>query len=257
MVAHDGPIILTYHSISAGSSPLCTPPALFSEQMEWLARHADRVLPLSELIQLLEQKQALPVRSVVLTFDDAFRDFYQEAVPVLRRWHLPATVFVVSGYCGRTNRWPGQPAWCEERPLMSWQEIREVAGEEIEVGCHSRTHPTLTELEGEALREEIVTAKAELEDRVGRPVASFCYPYGRWNPPVRTLVRDHFRAACGTTMARINVRAGLYSLPRIDAFYLRRLALFRTLFSPLGSFYLGLRGAVRAARSYLGLHRTT
>ena len=246
------PLILTYHSISEGSSPLCTPPAVFAEQMAWLAGHAGRVLPLATLVRLLEEKQEVPPKSVVLTFDDAFRNFYQAALPVLQRWRLPATVFVVTSYSGHTNRWPGQPAWCEEMPLMTWQEIRAVVGQGIEVGCHSRTHPVLPNLEGEALRQEVLAGRAELESQVGRTVESFCYPYGKWSEPVRNLVGQHFRSACTTEMARIDSKPDLYCLPRIDAYYLRRLVFFRSLFSRPGAFYLGLRSCLRALRSHIG-----
>lgn len=250
--AYHQPLILTYHSISAGSSPLCIPPEIFAEQMEWLAREGGCVVPLAKMVDLLARKQPFPPKTVALTFDDAFRDFYQEALPVLRRWRLPATVFVVTTRAGDTNRWPGQPAWCEQLPLMNWEEIKQVAGEGIDVGCHSRTHPALPELDEQALREEVLTGKKELEAQIGRPVESFCYPYGSWSPPVRALVRQHYRAACSTKMARISPDADPHSLPRIDVFYLRRPAVFQRLFSRSGSLYLGLRATLRELRSRIG-----
>lgn len=250
--SHLQPIILTYHSISEGSSPLCTPPAVFSEQMEWLAGHAERVLSLAELVVLLKKKQAVPPKSVVLTFDDGFRDFYQTALPVLRRLRLPATVFVVTAYCGRTNQWPGQPVWCEEKPLMGWNEIRELAGAGIEVGFHTRTHPLLLDVDDQALSNEIVIGQTELEAQIGHRAESFCYPYGSWNDRVRNLVKQHFQAACGTTMGRVKLGSDLYCLPRIDTFYLKSLAVYRSLFSYHGSAYLLLRRGLRGLRSYLG-----
>src|SRR5579859_7292887 len=107
------PIILTYHSISDGASPLKIPPGLFAQQMEWLHANA-RVSSLNQVVSALSQRKSLPERTVVVTFDDGFRDFYSSAAPVLRRLGLPATIFLPTNYCGRTNGWPGQPSWVQE-----------------------------------------------------------------------------------------------------------------------------------------------
>lgn len=246
---HTWPVILTYHSVSGGASPLCTPPHLFAEQMAWLAGSGHRVISLTELAHALRSKQAPPRRAVVLTFDDGFLDFYQAAFPVLRRFNFPATVFVVTKYCGRTNRWPGQPAWVEEMSLLGWQEIGEMAGQGITFGSHSATHPDLVRLDAKAAEEEVLSSQRELEARLGRRVDFFCYPIGRWNREVHTIVRQHYRGACGVQMARVRPDCDLFALPRIDAFYLRPLVLFRQLFTVPGSFYFGLRMALRVIRS--------
>ena len=102
MDAAQFPVILTYHSISEGHSPLQISPSLFAEQMQWL--HANvRVAPLAEVVRALVDHRPLPERTVVLTFDDGFADFYSSAAPVLRRLKLPATIFVPTGLCGRTS----------------------------------------------------------------------------------------------------------------------------------------------------------
>src|SRR5271166_5761982 len=107
MGAAQFPVILTYHSISGGDSPLQISPSLFTEQMEWL--HANvRVAPLGEVVKALKDRKPLPERTVVLTFDDGFSDFYSSAAPVLRRLKLPATLFVLTGLCGQASDGPAQ-----------------------------------------------------------------------------------------------------------------------------------------------------
>ena len=110
-------MILTYHSISEGNSALKTAPALFKEQMEWLQANV-RVAPLHEIVGALSEGRALPERTVVLTFDDGFRDFFTAAAPVLHRLQLPAIVFLPSGYCGKTNGWPGHPVSVAEEARL-------------------------------------------------------------------------------------------------------------------------------------------
>ena len=68
MDAAHKPVLLTYHSISDGPSPLEIPPALFTGQMEWLKANA-RVAPLQEIVTALKARQMLPERTAVLTFE--------------------------------------------------------------------------------------------------------------------------------------------------------------------------------------------
>src|SRR6202043_11676 len=92
--------ILTYHSLDDSGSVISVPPALFRRQMDFLAASGIPVVPLNEVMKR--------PGSVAITFDDGFRNFADHAVPVLERHRLPATVFVVSRYCGLTNDWPSQ-----------------------------------------------------------------------------------------------------------------------------------------------------
>ncbi len=247
---HTRPVILTYHSISHGRSPLCTPPEVFVEQMAWLAASPCRVVSLAELVVGLASKQALPPRAVVLTFDDGFEDFGETAYPILRNHGFPVTVFLVSEYCGRTNLWPGQPGWVEERRLMDWSKIKEIAAEGITFGSHSATHADLSRLTSQAIEQEVLSSKGELEAQLGRPVEFFCYPYGRRSGKAGEIVSRHYLGACGVNMRRVQADSDLFCLPRIDAFYLRSPLLFRQLFTLGGSAYLAMRKALRTARAH-------
>ena len=98
MDAADYPVILTYHSISEGQLPTQIAAGLFTEQMEWLHANA-RVAPLAEIVSALAKSTALPKRTVALTFDDGYRDFYSSAAPVLQRLKMAATIFLPTGFC--------------------------------------------------------------------------------------------------------------------------------------------------------------
>src|SRR5260370_21606189 len=95
----------------------------------------------------------LPERTVVFTFDDGFQNFCVSAAPLLHRWGLPATVFLATGYCGRTNGWPGQPDWVDREPLLNWEHVAELARQGFGFGAHTVSHPVLPPLPaGEAQR---------------------------------------------------------------------------------------------------------
>jgi len=250
--SRSSPVILTYHSISEGRSPLCTSPGLFAWQMEWLKAGGHHVIPLAELASAVRGDQVFPPRSIVLTFDDGFRDFHEAAFPVLRRCGFPSTVFLVTGYCGRANRWPRQPAGVPERPLLGWEEVRQLARQGVKFGAHGDTHADLTRLPPEAVEREVLTSKKDLGAQLGEPVEFFCYPYGQYNHPARSIVFRHFRGACTTDMGRVQPESDVFCLPRFDAFYLRSKAMFPRLFTRSGSVYFSLRAVLRAARARYG-----
>jgi peptidoglycan/xylan/chitin deacetylase (PgdA/CDA1 family) len=241
------PVILTYHSIAAGSSPLHTPPSVFARQMEWLRSRA-QVVALEQVVSALRGRRPLPARSVVLTFDDGFADFHENAAPILLRLGFPAIVFLPVDYCGGTNRWPGQPAWVREQPLMSWAQVRELAERGIQFGSHSRSHPKLTELGPEKLEAELVESAQEIRSRAGCEARFFCYPYGQWNAAVRQAVQRHYEGACSTGVGQVERDADPFALPRVDACYLRSAALFQSLFTRRFAAYLAARRLVRRLR---------
>jgi len=247
MGAAQFPVILTYHSLSDGDSPLQISPSLFTEQMEWL--HANvRVAPLGEVVSALTDRKPLPERTVVLTFDDGFSDFYSSAAPVLRRLKFPATIFIPTGYCGRTNQWPTQARWVKPQSLLDWQQVADLAKEGFDFGAHSINHATLTDLPIEESEREIAGSKAELEERTARPVEFFAYPRGRWNPAVRAIVLRLYCGACSTAAGPVEPDADPFALPRADAHYLRKPALFRLLFTAPFLGYLATRRLIRRVR---------
>ncbi len=247
MRASRNPVILTYHSISGGSSPLKVSPALFTEQMEWLKANC-RVVALKEVASQLAQRKPWPERTVALTFDDGFRDFYSSAAPILRRLGFAAAVFLPTGYCGRTNSWPGQPRWVDEQPLMDWKQICDLSDQGFVFGAHSITHPVLTNLASLDAEREISGSKYEIKTRTGQGADFFCYPYGRWNASVREIVGRYFHGACSTAAGMVESDADVFALPRVDAHYVRSPAWFRMLFTQQFRSYLFARRLVRRWR---------
>jgi peptidoglycan/xylan/chitin deacetylase (PgdA/CDA1 family) len=245
---HTGnPVILTYHSISEGRSPLKIAPALFAQQMEWLAANA-RVVSLGTLIDHLRAVKPLPARTVALTFDDGFADFHSHAAPVLLRLRLPATVFLPTRYVGATSDWRGQPSWVEPQPLMSWPQVASLAGDLIQFGSHSVSHPDLSALPAAVVEEEATASQREIAQRTGQPAEFFCYPYGRWSPIAREVVAKHYRGACTTEAALLRPGCDAYALPRVDAHYVRDLPLFQKMFTGPFRMYVGTRRLIRRLR---------
>ena len=186
--------ILMYHSVSERVSrrfrTFSVTPALFREHCRYLQEGGYSTLTVSDLADLLRRDaRALPERPVILTFDDGFADFREQALDVLVAGGLTATLYVVADYLGGQSRWLRDRGE-EQRRTLSWSELREVHAAGVECGSHSRTHPQL-DVEPEArARDEIFGSKKALEDGIGAAVRSFAYPFGYFNRRVRELVRE-------------------------------------------------------------------
>src|SRR5579863_3371770 len=167
--------ILMYHSISAGqrsnSHPYfqtATSPEAFEVQLRFLSENQYRVLNLNDAMG----SAVIPARSVIITFDDGFRDFYTRAFPILNRFGYSATVFLPTAYIGDRVARGFNGSEC-----MTWDEIRELREAGIHFGSHTVTHPQLKTLTAKNLEDEIRVSKETIEDKLGCGVQSFAYPY--------------------------------------------------------------------------------
>lgn len=190
--------VLCYHRFGPGGGKMTVSPERFAAQLEWLAKHDWTVLRLSDLTDFLQGRRALPRRSVVLTIDDGYESVHRHALPLLRRFGVPATLFVVSDFIG-------------SRDGLSWPQLQELVDSGlVDVQAHSRTHRNFTERQGgesetawrHAIEAELRQPRELLEKRLGRPVRQLAYPYGDANEAVLGLVE-----AQGLTLAA-TVQAG-------------------------------------------------
>lgn len=173
--------IIMYHSISvpAPAKRRVVSIQSFERQMRFLKNHRYNVLPLEELAVLIKDKKKIPPRTLAITFDDGYKNNYNFAFPILKRYNLPATVFVIINEVNRPDR-------------LSWKEIRAMQNSGIiTFGSHTLGPQPLTDIKSEAeLKSQIFNSKKILEDKLGRPVNMFSYPGGRFNAKIRELVME-------------------------------------------------------------------
>jgi len=215
--------------------------------MDCLAAAGIPVVPLDQVL--------VRPGSVAITFDDGFANLIDHAIPVLAEHNFPATIFLVSGYCGGKNNWPGQ-AYNKASilPLMSWGQAAALPPF-ITPGAHTVNHPNLTRLTPDDCERELRNCQNEIEQRVGRQARWLAYPYGASNPQVQQIASRYFDLAVGTTLSLLPAPPNPINLPRIDTFYLRdsfpsvSLPIDR-LFTPAGSAYIRLRNLLRQLRQF-------
>ena len=235
--------VLAYRSLDESDSPISTNPILFLEHMTRLAESGAKVVPLGEV-------QATS-GSVAITFDAGFRSFLDFGLPVLEHYGFPATVFVVSGYCGDRNRWDRNSRDVPKLPLMGWDELAGLPQHLIQLGAqtvHHRLLPGLSEVE---IGSELDACRQAISHVTGLTPNAFCYPYGRTSPQVRPLVAERFVVACSNRLDYVTPESDPFELPRIDSYALKDPRLLTETITGQRRFQLGLRRMMREVRSLL------
>lgn len=239
--------VLTYHAVGDGPRPLFTPTRLFEAHLAALEKAGLRSVSLSAVVDALAGGKAAPEKSVVLTFDDGYRSFAEEAWPRLQAHGFGATVFLVSDRCGGDNLWPTQKPGVPRSALLDWDQAGRLASEGVELGAHGRTHAPLTLLPEAEAEAEVAGSRAAIESRTGGRVRLFAYPYGASSPRTEAIVRRHFDGAVSVRLGLARPSSGRFQIPRVDAHYVSPASipwLSRDVFEG----YLSARQVLRDAR---------
>lgn len=191
-----------------------TSPAQFAAQMRHLHENGYRSIGLEDAIDVAG-RAAQSERRVVVTFDDGYRDFYREAVPVLAKYGFTATVFVVSGFAQRAQH-------AASPDHMTWNEIREIARAGIAIGSHTVSHCDLRKLASSCLLYEVAESKRMIENEIGTAIDSFAYPFAfpepdfHWHRSLRSHLRDcGYRLGVCTSIGTLQKGSDPFFLPRI------------------------------------------
>lgn len=236
-------IILTYHSISNGPGPTSISPATFAMQMETLAHCGYESGTLDQFLAWHAGTAELG-RRVFITFDDAFADFAEQAMPIMAGHGFTALMFVPTRHVGGFENWYTSPP--TERRLMRRDQILEAAEHGMEFGAHGRTHRALTELAPAEIEAEVAGSGADLARWLGRPIKAFAAPYGAVNAVVIEAIGNHYPVAFGTGFDKARQGEDRLDVPRIDMHYFRNRLVWRN-FLEGGSLYFRTRQVLRRA----------
>lgn len=189
-----GLLVLTYHLVGAGTrSPVDLDAGVFRAQLEELRARALPVSHADALRALASPDPGGPPR-VLVTFDDAYRNFHERAWPVLRELGIPCVLYVPTAFV--EGRAPAPIRGTGHLPPVGWGELRELAGSGlVAIGSHGWSHRDLPGLPPEELAREVCGSRAQLEDRLQVRVESFCYPRGSRSTAAEPLVESTYRSA--------------------------------------------------------------
>jgi peptidoglycan/xylan/chitin deacetylase (PgdA/CDA1 family) len=234
-----------YHEIELPGHALCdsdpgyvrylVKEADFRGQVSWLKQQNIRGLSVD---QALASDAA---DGVVFTFDDGCATDLTVAAPVLREAGFSAMFYITLGFLSR----PG---------YMSREQVRELAGHGFDIGCHSISHPYLSDLSRPELQHEIADAKTELEQIIGRPVLHFSCPGGRWSALAAEVAKEvGYRTVASSRIGVNRTTSDPFNLARVAIMRGTPLAQFQQICRAEGLWQLQLRDLTRStAKQLLG-----
>jgi peptidoglycan/xylan/chitin deacetylase (PgdA/CDA1 family) len=192
-------LVLCYHSIRSREG--------FAAQMRVLAERGYPALSMGQFTEWLSGRGPVRTPAVLLTFDGGYSDQLENAVPVLQAFKFPATFFPVSDYLDDE---------ADDGTMMRPKDLLDLAQSGHTIGCHTHSHPNLTELSAAEIQREVNGSKQILEDILGQRVSAFCYPYGARNSLSASIVRQSgFDVAFTVDLGGVSFGDDPYQLRRV------------------------------------------
>jgi len=175
----------------------------FEKQMKFLIKHNYNVLSLNELLELINNNENVR-KPVVITFDDGYEDNYTKAFPVLKKYDIPASIFMVAGLVSRKG-------------FLSWDQLREMSEDNIDIGGHTMTHQDLSKIKDEKrLRYELYDSKKVLEKGLKKSVDLFAYPFNSKfdDKIIKVIEESGYKLACDGNVGN-KYPDSIYALRRV------------------------------------------
>lgn len=196
--------ILSYHQVSEEDDLYSVTAAQFAEQMEYLAGKGYHAISLEELFASYEGKGALPDKPIIITFDDGYEDNFLTALPIMEKYNMKATVFIVSGLVNTPD-------------YLSWQQIAAMQDRNTEIGSHTMNHIGLGGVTSEEQRKEVVDSKKMLEQHSNKVIKFFAYPYGQFTSVTQQILREAGYLGATSGIPGLNNKGtDAYTLKRIN-----------------------------------------
>ena len=204
--------ILMYHYLSTpppGADlirrDLSVSPTQFASHLAYLREAGYETISFVQLAYAAIGQAELPAKPVLITFDDGYRDSYENAFPLLQKYGYKATFFIFT-----------QPIQTANVDFLSWEMVVEMHKAGMEFGSHSHTHPDLSSSNLDFVFSEVLTSKQLIEQHIGEPVRFFCYPAGRYDNLTMEVVKS--AGFWGAVTTRWGVEHSLenrFELPRV------------------------------------------
>lgn len=180
----NGVPILVYHRVNdTDTNPTTLKVADFEAQMKFLADNGYHVIAPDDLLDAWESGKTLPANPIVLTFDDGHEDIYKNVFPILQKYNMRATVFLVTNHIGMKD-------------YLTWDFVRALqAGGFMDFESHTMSYKNLTTLKGDKLWNEIYGSKQAIEWALQKPVKFIAFPEGKYTVDAEETCKEvGFRA---------------------------------------------------------------
>lgn len=207
IAANSKVLVLNYHQVNNNFNPLAVPLNFFDAQMNFLASSGYVPITPEELYKGMNGELELPEKTVLITFDDGYVDNYTNAFPILKKYGMKATIFVVPAFIGQSERY------------MTWDNLKEMEKNGVTIQSHTLNHRALEELPDDEIRSELLNSRLVLEEQLGHPVEFLAYPTGTYNLHIAGIARDvGYKAAFTVKYGNVDIGSNMFALERVPIF---------------------------------------
>lgn len=214
------PPVLIYHKIDLPTSDVkirgaFTAPKKFERQIKYLRKNGFVFYTATEMVEHYSDHGEFPGKGIALTFDDGWKDNYLNAFPILKKYGVKATIFLVPACIGETTDLVTADGE-GEREHLTEADILEMSGGGIEFGSHSMNHKLFHQISPEEIEYEVYESKNYIENLVQKPCSTFAYPAGFYTEFAKeSLEKAGYKAAFSTVYGS-EPEINLYALNRTE-----------------------------------------
>ncbi len=204
------PVIMYHHvqpmdeAKQKNQGGLSVDPGMFDHQMAYLTSAGYTTLFANELVHALKNKAALPAKSILVTFDDGYRDNHMYAFPIIKKYGIKANLMLTTGLM-------------EGADYLTWDQVSDIKNSGLFYFTdHTWSHANVAAGTEEKIRYEIETAKKQIQDKTGQVVDIFTYPYGASGPlAIKILQETGFTGAFTTIPGVYQCDSFIFRLRRL------------------------------------------
>lgn len=227
--------ILTYHSIAQPESIVDVDITKFKQQINWLVSNF-QIVDLSQIVNFIIGKFNPNKPIVAVVFDDGYENVLFQAYPILKNFGVVGTVFALAEPESAQRQ-----ELASSRNLLSAKQLKTLADQGWEIGCHSATHADFLNPNLD-WRREIIEAKSRLEQKIDTAVNYFAFPKGRTNPKlVEVVIKAGYRAAFTTEPSILKTDSQIMAIGRVGVDRTHTLDEFKAFFTIWGRNYLSAK----------------
>jgi peptidoglycan/xylan/chitin deacetylase (PgdA/CDA1 family) len=153
-------------------------PYVFEQQIKTLREDGYTFMTASELSDVLDGRKQMPDKPILITFDDGHWDLYTDVLPILKKYNVKATAYIITGFLNGSD-------------FLTTAQLKELASSgNFEIGSHTVNHAWLKGRSKQSLDDELIKSKITLQELINKPVVSFAYPYGAFDQQAEEEVKN-------------------------------------------------------------------
>ena len=201
-------LVLNYHKIANEHKSLSVTLDDFEQHMKWLQEYGFTCITPGQLYDFVANGADLPEKPVLITFDDGYKDNYTNAFPIMKKYGMKGTIFVVTGFLGVYDNY------------LTWDQANELLEAGFNIESHTYSHKSMTEASDEDITKELVKSRQTIKEKLGIDSDFMAYPTGTYNLHIAELVKESgYKGAFTIKYDNVSRDSNVYALERVPVFH--------------------------------------